>query len=53
MVLMKAEFLRSPSGISWSSTAAAFFSTGTDSPVSDASSTLRLTLEIRRMSAGT
>ena len=42
-MLRKAEFLRSPSGISLSSTSAAFFSTGTDSPVSEASSTLRLT----------
>ena len=50
---MKAVFVRSPSGISLSSTTLAFFSTGTDSPVSEASSTLRFTVCTRRRSAGT
>jgi transposase len=52
-VLRKAQFRRSPSGASPSSTSAACFSTGTDSPVSEASSILRLTLVTRRRSAGT
>ena len=50
---MNAVFLRSPSGISLSSTTPAFLSTGTDSPVSEASSILRFTLCTRRRSAGT
>ena len=53
IVVLNAVFFRSPSGISLSSTTPAFFSTGTDSPVSEASSILRLTLSTSRRSAGT